>query len=280
MKEFVMLIFTQISRFTTVEFRDMIARFFGFLWYLWTAERREVVRENLKSVKGEYSESEVIKTFINFARVYSDILSLPNLDADAIQSIIKAEGLENLRKPLDEGRGAILVSAHLGGMELAGPYLSSKNFPLFSVAETGGPGMKFFRFYENYRSHLGNRFIALEDRKVALTLLRLLKSNKVVVLLGDRDIRGSGIDCKFFERKISLPRGITYLSRKTGAPVVVGFMALEEDSPRYLGKIFKPLYPEDYENDSGMLESMSKMIEKEIALYPHQWFVFQRIWKD
>ena len=280
MKLFLILIITQLSRFITVEFRDRIAKILGVLWYLVAKGRREVVRENIKTVKGVVKESEVRSTFINYVRVYSDILNIPNMTPSYAHSMVKSYGVDFLRKTLDKGRGVILVTSHLGGMELAGPYLSSLGVPLYSVAESKGPGMKFFRFYNRYREHLGSTILQLEDRRLVFTLVRLLRANKVIALISDRDIQESGVYHEFFGRMAQIPRGVVLLSKRTGTPLIVGFMALDPETPRYQGRVFPPIYPDDYDSEDELLKAMVKLLEKGISMFPDQWFVFQRVWKD
>ncbi len=280
MKLFLILIITQLSRFITVEFRDRIAKILGVLWYLVAKGRREVVRENIKTVKGVVKESEVRSTFINYARVYSDILNIPNMTPSYAHSMVKSYGVDSLRKALDKGKGVILIASHLGGMELAGPYSSSIGLPLYSVAESKGPGMKFFRFYNRYREHLGSNILRLEDKKLVFTLVRLLKRNKVITLIADRDIQKSGVLHEFLGRTAPIPRGIAFLSKRTGAPLIVGFMALDSETPRYQIRLFPPIYPDDYDSEDEILKAMVKLLEKGISMFPDQWFVFQRIWKD
>ena len=275
-----MLIITQLGRFTPDWVRVFIAKIIGILWYIATPRRRVVIRENLITIKGSVRESEIRRTFINFARIYSDVFNIPNMNSSYVQSMVKPFHLDFLREGLDKGRGVILIGAHLGGVELAGSYLSSLGFPLYTVAESKGPGMRFFRFYNRYREHFGNTILPLEERKLTFNLVKLLKKNKVVVLIADRDIQGSGVDMKFFDRIASIPRGIILLSRRTGAPIVVGVAALDPDSPRYLVRLFPPLYPEDFDSADEMFTVMVDLLEKEIRLFPLQWFVFQKIWKD
>ena len=279
MKLFLILIITQLSRFITVESRDRIAKILGVLWYLVAKGRREVVRENIKTIKGEVKESEVRSTFINFARVFSDIFNIPNMTPSYLNSMVKPYDIDYIKKELDKGKGVILVASHLGGMELAGPYLSSLGLPLYSVAESKGPGMKFFRFYNRYREHLGSTILCLEDKRLVFTLVRLLRANKVIALISDRDIQESGVYHEFFGRTAPIPRGVALLSKRTGAPLIVAFMALNPKTPRYQIRLFPPLYPDDYDSEDELLKAMVKLLEKGISMFPDQWFVFRRIWK-
>jgi len=280
MKQFLILMLTQFCRFTTVSFRDRIATIIGILWYFIAEERRKVVRENIETIKGNVKENEIKSTFINFIKVYSDIVNIPNMSKTYLHSMIKVSGLHFARSELDKGKGVILVGSHLGGMEIAGPYLSSLGLPLFSIAESKGPGMKFFNFYNRYREHLGSKILRLEDRNLIFTIMRLLKKNKAVTIITDRDIQNSGVDYKFFGRIVSMPKGASILSIRTGAPIIVCYNVLDPETPRYKGVIFRPIYPDDYNSEDDLMNEMIRLLEKQITMFYDQWFVFQRIWKD
>jgi lauroyl/myristoyl acyltransferase len=279
MKKIFMLFMTQFLRFAPDSLREFLAIISGTLWFYLAGERRKIIRENLTAVLGKAEKKDVKKVFINFMRAYSDILNIPNMNKSYIKSMVKFEGFHYLKEELDKGKGVIIVSCHVGGMELAGVYLASFGLPLYSVAETRGPGIDFFRFYNHYRGHFGSKLLPLENRNLPFKLIRVLKDNKVVVLVGDRDILESGVKIKFFNRDASIPKGSAFLSKKTGVPILVGVLALDPDSPRYSGTIFKPLYPEDFDSADEMLREVVHLLEKGIKMYPFQWFVFQRIWQ-
>jgi KDO2-lipid IV(A) lauroyltransferase len=279
MKKTFMLLMTQLLLFTPAFLREFLAITLGTLWFYFAGERREIIRENLTAVLGKAEDKDIRKVFVNFMRVYGDILNIPNMSKAYIQSMVRVKNINYFQQELNKGKGIILVSPHIGGMELAGIYLTSIGLPLYSVAETKGPGINFFRFYNRYRAHFGNKLLPLESKKLPFMLMRTLKKNKIAVLIGDRDIVDSGATVNFFNRKASIPKGIAFLSKKTGAPVMVGILALDPDSPRYLGRVFKPLYPEDFDSSDEMLKAVIRLMEKGIRMYPFQWFVFQKIWK-
>lgn len=279
MKKIFMLFMTQFLRFTPTWFREFLAKIFGTLWFYFAGERKAIIKENLITVLGKAEKKDIKKVFINYLRVYSDILNIPNMSKSYIKSMARIEGFNHFTEELSKGKGIILVSCHIGGMELAGICLTTLGLPLYSVAETEGPGLNFFRFYNRYRAHSGNKLLPLEDKRLPFRLIRILKKNKIAVLIGDRDILNSGSTVEFFNREASIPKGIAFLSKKTGAPVLVGVLALDPDSPRYLGKVFKPLYPEDFDSSEELLKEVIHLLERSIRMYPFQWFVFQRIWK-
>lgn len=274
-----MLLMTQFLRFAPDFLREFLANIGGTLWFYFSSGRRKTIEENLVTILGKAEKKDVKKVFISFMRVYIDILNIPNMSRTYIKSMVDIEGEHFIEKALNKKKGLIIVSCHVGGMELAGIYLASLGLPINSVAESKGPGADFFRFYERYRGHFGSKLLPLESKRLPFRLIRALKNNEIVVLIGDRDIANSGTTSKFFGRKASIPRGTAFLSKKTGAPILVGFLALSSNSTRYSGKIFKPLYPENFDSADDMLKEIINIMEKGIRTHPYQWFVFQRVWQ-
>ena len=279
MKKTFMLCMTRVLKFTPLFMREFLVKVSGNIWFYVSSERREVVKENLTAILGKAGKKDIKKVFINFMRVYSDILNVPNMSRSYLHSIIDLDGKHYIKEELKKGKGLILVSCHLGGMELAGIYIASLGFPIHSVAESEGPGKDFFDFYKKYRGRFGSNLLPLESKSLPFRLIRVLKKNEIVVLVGDRDIANSGATCEFFNRKASIPEGPAYLSKKTGAPILVGVLGLGKGGKRYSGKTFPPVYPEDFNSSDEILKKIIMLMEKGIRMYPLQWFVFQRIWK-
>jgi KDO2-lipid IV(A) lauroyltransferase len=278
MKTF-MLFMTQFLRFTPGFLREFLSNVAGTLWFYFSSDRRKIIGENLIAVLGKAEKKNIKKVFINFMKVYSDILNVPNMSRTYINSIVELEGEHFIEEVLNKKKGLIIVSCHVGGMELAGIYLASLGFPVNSVAESKGPGIDFFRFYRRYRGRFGSKLLPLESKSLPFRLMRALKNNEIVVLIGDRDIANSGTTSEFFNRKASIPKGPAFLSKKTGAPILFGVLALGKGEKRYSGMIFPPLYPEDFSSADEMLKEIINLMEKGIKMNPFQWFVFQRIWE-
>ena len=277
MTPFLMIIATALLKFIPEKCADIIVKILSFLWYILDKKRRKIVEENIKIITGKKDRQLVKNTFLNFGYIYKDTLNIPNISANYLGKYIQGEGIDNLGKGLKRGKGVILVGAHLGAWEIAGPYLASCGYPLFSVAESKGPGMKFFNFYRKYRERFGSKVIRLEEKNISINILSLLKKNKVIPLIADRDISGTGRVFKFFGKNAKLPIGPAYISKKSGAPICIGFMVRKERG--YYGYIFSPVYPEK-ESIQGLMQKIINVFEREISKYPDQWFVFERIWNE
>jgi len=277
---FLMLLGTQLHRFLPLPLLHWIADIFGLFWYIFAVRRRKIVKENLEGLGIDFDEQTVKKLFRNFVHIYADLSYLPNLKSYMLDSFITVKGIENLQKGINERNGVILVGGHVGAWEIAGPYIASRGYRIFSVAESEGLGMEFFRFYLKYRELYGAKILRLEDRNLTLKLLRLLKNGSVLTLIGDRDITGTGRFVEYNGRKIKVPVGPAFLSWRTGVPLCIGYM-VRKGNGKYSGWIGEPIYPEDFGGIKELLDYIAtQLIEQTIKINPEFWFVFERVWKN
>ena len=130
------------------------ARFISIIHYYVSKKDRETVIHNLSPVITEKSKLKrhTQEVFINFAYYLVDFFRYSKLNQDFIKKYIELEGLENLNKALAEGKGVIVLAAHLGNYELAGAILSLLGYPL-SVVALSHKDKRINRFFDRSEEH-------------------------------------------------------------------------------------------------------------------------------
>src|SRR6202012_2516985 len=116
----------------------------------------------------------------------------------------------------------ILALPHMGNWDVAGVYLMKRYGTSFAtVAERLKPESLFDRFVA-YRESLGFQILPLTGgARAPLEGLREgLRQNKVVCLLGDRDLSHHGIEVEFFGEPPRMPGGPAVLAATTGAALI------------------------------------------------------------
>lgn len=222
--------------------------------------------------------------FRHMARNVVDFLRFPRLSPRVIRGMTSVEGVEHLRQGMEDGKGAILVTGHIGNWELGGGLLASFGFPTNVVAESIAPARTLFlkdrirRLYTGHRRAVGMRVIPLESSGPAS--YRCLRRGDLLVLLGDRDISATGIAVTMFGETVRVPRGPAVLSLRLGAPIFTGYL-VRDRSGRYRG-IVDPSIPfqasGDFERDVRELTKVvTGRLESYVRRFPDQWFVFERI---
>jgi phosphatidylinositol dimannoside acyltransferase len=253
------------------------------LCWLLLRERRRIVEDNLSHLvpgRGRREYRRLARsTFRNLALCSLDFLKLPLLSKEQIVALIELRGRENLDSALAQGKGAILVTAHLGNWDFAGAFLAALGYSIYTVAEDVEP--EVYEVYERYRSATGMKILSLEHG--ALSAYRVLKKKEFLVLVGDRAIGTPGLPVAFCGGRRNLPEGPAAFALKAGAPLVIGYLTLQPKGSRrrYLGVVTPPLNPP---GELGALDMphltqrISDRLSQGIQEHPDQWFVFQPQW--
>jgi KDO2-lipid IV(A) lauroyltransferase len=259
-----------------------IAVFCSDVHYIFADKDRRSVRENLKVIFPEKSEREIrrirIRMFRNFAKYLVDFFRFSKLDLEYIKRNIKIENIHYINESLSNGKGVITLSAHLGNWELGAVVIALLGYPFWAVA-LPHKYKKIDDFFNSQRQSKGVRVIPLG--KAVKSCFNLLKENKIVALVGDRDFTEKGVVIDFFGKSTFFPEGPAAFSLKTGAIIVPGFMVRNEDDTFTL-KMEKPLgYMPTYDKDRDLIRLIERykiIIENYIRKYPDQWYMFRRFW--
>ena len=191
------------------------------------------------------------------------------------------EGVENIEKMVADGKGGILLSAHLGNWEAAGHMLKRVNAPINIVMYDGEDAQikQYMDQFENRRSF--NVILIKEDLSHIYEMAAALARNELICLHGDRYRPGNRITTHNFLGKVAnFPSGPFILASKLKAPVSFVF-AFKEDDLNYHyysfpAKIYEGRGKEGMEN---MLDDYVTVLEKMIRKYPEQWFNYFDFWK-
>ncbi|MDD4893759.1 MAG: lysophospholipid acyltransferase family protein [Candidatus Omnitrophica bacterium] len=261
-----------------------IALFVSDLYYFFAVKDRKATKENLKAIFPDKTDREIRKIRIrisrNFAKYLVDFFRFSKIDTEYIKKNIRIENIHYLDDVLSRGKGAIIVTAHLGNWELGGVVIALSGYPFWAVA-LPHKDKKVDDFFRTQREIKGVRVIPV-GRAVRQSL-EILRANKALALVGDRDFSEKGLVLNFFGKPTVFPQGPAALSLKTGATIITGFMMRNPDDSFTL-RFEKPLdfVPTgDREKDSISLTAGYKNIfEEYIRKYPDQWYVFRKFWKD
>lgn len=266
-----------------------IAILISDLRYLVAAEDRMLVKANLTAIFPDKTEQEInkirIKMFRNFAKYLVDFFRFSKLDKEYIKNNIKIENIRFVDEALAKGKGAIILTAHLGNWELGGVVMSQLGYPFWAVA-LPHKYKKLNEFFNKQRDIKGVKVIPFGNAvKQSLTVL---KENKVLALAGDRDFtKERGIIVDFLQRRSYLPKGPAAFSLKTGSIIVPGFMLRNADDSFTL-RFERPIECSatskqitNKTNDQELIPLVyqyKKVIEDYIKKYPDQWYMFRQYW--
>jgi phosphatidylinositol dimannoside acyltransferase len=220
----------------------------------------------------------------SYARYWREAFRLPSMDHTAITAAPRmppAENIERLDVALAAGRGAIFVLPHSGNWDMAGLWLVQHYGNFSTVAERLRPESLYRRFVA-YRESLGFEVFPLTggEQPPFAQLADRLRANRIVCLMGERDLTGKGVPVTFFGERTWLPAGAAKLAIDTGAallPVHAWFTVGDDGREGWGLKV-------DREVDvSGGIEAATQTVADRfaanIAAHPADWHMLQPLWE-
>ncbi len=213
---------------------------------------------------------------------YVDFFRLRTIPPAELAEYWQVTGIELLDAALKQGRGCILISAHLGNFDYALRHFTNLGYKITVTQEHLKPE-RLHQLVMQVRNTPGLRFAPVDSLGGLRELFGALHRNEVVVMPSDRDIQGHGELVPFFGTPARLPTGSIQLARRTGAPLLgvfprrAGlahghgvFAALPELTAAELAAEPDPLRRD--------LRRVAKLLEQQIEHSPEQWVVFAPIW--
>lgn len=257
----------------------------GWLAYRGARRHRRIVRQNLAFIFPEWSRHEIdrraLRVFQHFGTVLFENFQALVMPRRQFQRRIVIEGQRTLIAALEQPRGCLLFSGHLGNWEL-GLLAGAAHFN--RTALTVAKPVKFkllHRLLTALRSRFGNRVVF---KKGALRVMtRALRQGQTLIMLIDQGVRRpESVAIRFFGKRTLASPAAAYLAFRCRVPVVPLFCVRAPDG-RYRLKILPPVVPKrtgDLRVDIQMFtQQLMDTVEAAVRLDPEQWFWFHKRWK-
>lgn len=254
---------------------------------------RRAVRRNLRRVTGLTGRANLAmayRVFFNFGRFLLAYAGLRDLDARRFrEKLIDVEPIERiLQQVLDDGRGAIIMTMHLGHWDLGLKLMAGHQVPVHVVMRHED-GVEVTRYADEARA-MPNLKVHQSGNSplLAVELMTALRRGELVAVQADRAV-GAGsatMAIEFFGAPADLPTGPAQLAMATGAPVVPIFVLFDRKD-RYRLVTLPPMRfdraPRGEQSETALRAAMRTLaagMETVVSRYPDQWFNFYDIWPD
>jgi KDO2-lipid IV(A) lauroyltransferase len=243
----------------------------------------EQLRRNLARVLGVAPDAvpdELIRAAMrSYARYWREAFRLPSMDLPAVAARMAryVVGGERVDDALRAGSGAILALPHSGNWDMAGVFAVGRWGEFATVAERLEPEALFRRFVR-YRETLGFEILPASGGAVApaMVLAERLRRNRVICLLGERDLSGRGVPVTFFGAPTSMPAGPAKLAIDTGAPLFPVHCW-------FAGDAWGVSVGEPVDVAGGIAagtQALADAFAAGIAAHPADWHMLQPLWFD
>jgi KDO2-lipid IV(A) lauroyltransferase len=188
-------------------------------------------------------------------------------------------GFEQGMRILEQGRGLIVLTAHLGNFELLAMLAALKGAPLTVITKALKP--KWLNdWWEETRGKFGVGM--LPARHSYRHCQEVLKANGILGFILDQNMkRNRGIFVDYFGRPACTSPGLALLSAQTRSPVLPVFMLRESDG-RHRVHVCDPLPPPeraDKESIRRATQAYTAIIEQFVRAHPEQWIWLHRRWR-
>lgn len=208
-------------------------------------------------------------------------LRLSRATDEDLSERIRIPDLALFQTAVEEGRGVILVTGHLGNWEVGGGAFTSRGISLDAIAK-GMANKAIGDAIAGVRERLGIGLIHMGE--VAREVPRSLLRGRVVAILADQHAHKGGILVSFFGREASTTRAPALFAIRTGAPIFLG-IALRDPGwrQRYTVSLERIDFQSTGEVDAdirGLTAAHSAALERAVRLAPEQYFWQHRRWKS
>jgi len=262
-----------------------MGRVLGMLLYGIDVRHRRIVRRNLKFVYPKWPPVRVQKVskrvFQNLGITIVEICQMISFSRDDILKKVKIKGEEHLLNAMQNNKGAILITAHLGNWEIVPLFWPLYfNAPLTVVAKQIQNKI-INRWIHGLRTRFGSKVIYKDDALPEMT--RTLRQGKILAILIDQGLKSSlGVKIKFFNKFVTATPGAALLAMRCKSPVLPGFCTRNEDG-EFTIRLEPPLILKRTDDLSADLRTntqiMTDAIEKAVRKYPEQWFWVHKRWR-
>ncbi len=206
---------------------------------------------------------------------------LSSSSVDDVRRRTKVHGLQELESALEEGRGAILITGHLGNWEIGGASLAARGVPIDAVVFPQNNPL-FDRHLNNARARFGVTVVAKAD--AGRMVLESLRKGRVMTLMADQNIRTRPVFVDFFGMPAATAKGPVVFAFRTGAPVFLGVSLREPGWPAHYRVLIErvPIARRGalHADVARLTRAHVALLEDHIRSAPEQYFWLHRRWKS
>ena len=256
----------------------------GALGYRPLGIRKRVVERQIAAAFPDLSPEAVVnlarESYAHLGRTFIETALLDTLGKDGLQKLVESvEGWEEIEEVMSKGKGAVLVTGHIGNWELAGSYVAARGVPLDAIVR--GMANPLFDAYINHTREVIGMTVVPDSEAVRRTP-RSLRAGRAVAFVADQGVMGlASTFVPFFGRPAKTPRGAAVFALRFDVPVVF-VVALRKPNGRYRIVVERIEAPQTGDRDrdvDAIVARFTQHLEKWVRAVPAQYFWQHRRWR-
>ncbi len=252
----------------------------GNIAYDLAGSKRLLIQANLARPMGLDPDDRRVKraarrAFRNYAKYLVDIMRIGDWTDEEALRMVEIEDIGVLRRARELGKGVLICTVHVGGMDLIGASLKAHRQSLHVVADDTTYG----RLYDHLAAVRLRQNIHLIGWRNLRGLFRALGNRENLVLFCDGGYRRGDVPVEFCGEPTTFPIGPATLAAKTGAPMLP-VAAQRAPGERYRAAGLPTIHCAS--TDPGELhratQAVADALGAVIAQDPGQWYMFRPVW--
>ncbi|HXN76266.1 MAG TPA: lysophospholipid acyltransferase family protein [Gemmatimonadaceae bacterium] len=256
----------------------------GALGYRPLGIRKRVVERQIAAAFPDLGHKAVMdlarESYQHLGRTFIETALLNRLGKDGLQELVETvEGWDEIDDVMSRGKGAVMVTGHIGNWELAGAYVAARGIPLDAIVR--GMANPLFDAYINHtREEIGMTIVP--DSEAVKRTPRSLRAGRAVAFVADQGVMGlASTFVPFFGRPAKTPRGAAVFALRFEVPVIF-VVALRKPNGRYrvIVERIEARRTGDMDRDvDAIVASFTEHLEKWVRAVPAQYFWQHRRWR-
>jgi len=259
--------------------------YFVALYYL--IIDRAVVQASLAYTRRRFPEHGAIRQLFNvyllFVNQGKSLIDRYALASGYSEMVIDIAGYEPVKQFVTDGKGVILLTAHLGNWQAAMTALSKFEKPVYVMMRPeDNVAVKKNLHIDSEEERV--RIISTDDPlNSVVEAMKALKNGNIVSIMGDRTYGFSAAEATFLGDKVTFPIGAFSLASAVQCPVVV-LLSAKTGVKEYLvdvSHIIPAPAGRRGKKDEELklaLQQFAGLLEEYVQAYPYQWFAFRDVW--
>ena len=256
----------------------------GALGYRPLGIRKRVVEKQIAAAFPNLDHDAVRKlareSYAHLGRTFIETALLDSLGRDGLQELVETvEGWEEVDDVMSKGKGAVLVTGHIGNWELAGAYVAARGVPLDAIAR-GMANPLFDAYVNRARAEMGMTIV--HDSDAVKRTPRSLRAGRAVAFVADQGVLGlASTFVPFFGRPAKTPRGAAVFALRFDVPVIF-VVALRQPNGRFriVVERIEARRTGNMDRDvDAIVAAFTEHLEKWVRVVPAQYFWQHRRWR-
>lgn len=221
---------------------------------------------------------QVYRSYFTFGRIQLDRIAI----TAGMQKKFSFEfdGVEHIDALLQQKKGGILLTAHIGNFNLAKYFFEKKHSGAkVNLVVTDFEHQQIKNYLNSVTGESKVKMIVLqEDLSHVFEMKEALHRNELLIFAADRYLEGAKTYTEnFMDARAKFPQGPFKLAARNEIPVL--FVHLMRERNFHYHFYARP-YKQEKNSAKELLKAYLENLEQMLRKYPHQWYNYYDFWKD